>query len=375
MPAADLPVAIVGGGASGLAAAATLTRRGIAAVVLDADSRIGGTWARRYDRLCLHTARAFSGLPYLGLPREYPRYVPRDLYVHYLEDYASRLALDVRLDHPVERIAPDAGGWSLTTGRGVLRARAVVVATGRHREPSLPGWARSTPFAGTLLHSSDYRNGRRARGLRALVVGLGNSGAEIAADLVDHGAAHVAVSVRRPPPIAARELAGVPLQLLGILLAPFPARAVDAAGALLRRAGTRDLRRHGLSPEAWRPFAEGRPPVIDAGFLHHLRGGAIDVRPDVRRLSRRGSVFADGSEEPFDVVVAATGFRSGLERLVAVPDALDQAGQPCANGRQRARGLFFVGFRESPRGQLFEAKREAFAVANAVLEHLRDGPR
>jgi cation diffusion facilitator CzcD-associated flavoprotein CzcO len=375
MPAPELGVAIVGGGASGLATAAVLARGGVDAVVLDADSQVGGTWARRYDRLCLHTARAFSGLPYLGLPREYPRYVPKDLYARYLGEYAARLGLDVRLGQEVERIAPTAEGWSLTTTSGTWTARVVVVATGRHRQPSLPDWARSRGFAGRLLHSSDYRNGRATSGLRVLVAGLGNSGAEIAADLVDHGAAHVAVSIRRPPPIAARELAGVPLQLLGIVLAPLPAGPVDAVGALLRRIGTRDLRRHGLSPEAWRAFAEGRPPVIDAGFLGHVRSGAIAVRPNVRRLTRRGVAFIDGTEERFDVVVAATGFRTGLERIVRPAWLVDRAGCVPANGAGRRTGLFFVGFRESPRGQLYEAKREAFAVAPAISRRLAGAGR
>lgn len=104
MRPAEIPVAVVGAGASGLAAAAALQKQGQRAVVFEADDRIGATWARRYDRLHLHTVRRFSGLPHYPIPSSYPRYVPKDLYGHYLEDYARRLDLDVRLGYGIERI-------------------------------------------------------------------------------------------------------------------------------------------------------------------------------------------------------------------------------------------------------------------------------
>ena len=196
----ETAVAIVGAGAAGLSAGASLKRRGIDPVVLDKDDRIGGSWARRYERLRLHTVRRFSGLAYYPIPGWYPRYLAKDMFAEYLEDYARRFELDVRLRQAVRRIAPtDDGGWLLDTPSGRWRTRVVVVATGHYNEPFLPRWPGIDEFEGWLLHSADYRSGGQLAGGNVLVVGIGNSGAEIAADLVEQGAARVAISVRTPP--------------------------------------------------------------------------------------------------------------------------------------------------------------------------------
>lgn len=360
---------MVGAGPSGLAVAAALERRDRAPVVLERDELIGERWASRYDRLRLHTVRSFSGLPFRPLPRSYPRYVPKDLYARYLADYAAALELDVRNGVAVERIERDGEGWRIRSRDGELAARAVVVATGRHNEPYVPPWPGIEAFAGPLLHSAAYRSGGAFASQRVLVVGLGNSGAEIAADLVEQGAAHVAVSVRTPPPITAREIAGIPTQVFGLVLHPLPAHVVDRAGAALRRIGTGDLTPYGLGPEAWGPFAARRPPVIDVGFLAELKAGRIAVRPALAALTGAGARFADGTEERFDGVVAATGFRTGLERLLPDLGAVDGRGHPRA-GTTNA-GLFFAGYDETPRGQLYESSRRARGLAAAIDAHLR----
>lgn len=188
-----------------------LARRGRNAIVLERDQTVGATWARRYDRLCLHTTRRFSGLPFHPLPRSHPRYVPKDLYARYLAGYVLQAGLAVRLGSRVERVQPDADGWRLETAAGGLETRAVVLATGRHSVPQLPDWPGSGDYAGRLLHSDDYTTGAEFAGKQALVVGIGNSGAEIAVDLVERGAAAVSIAVRSRPPITSREIAGIPV--------------------------------------------------------------------------------------------------------------------------------------------------------------------
>lgn len=364
----EVPVAVVGAGAAGLAAAACLEKRDLRVVVFERDAQIGARWARRYERLCLHTVRRFSGLPYEPMPRHYPRYVPKELFARYLEEYARRLRLDVRLGESVEQIhAGETRGrpaWSIGTTSGTWTARAVVVATGRHNEKRLPQWPGAETFSGRLLHSEDYRTGGDFKGQRALVIGLGNSGAEIAADLVEQGAESVSVAVRTTPPITAREIVGVPVQLFGIALMPFPPRLVDRLGARMRRLGTGDLRPYGLGDETWGPFTARRPPVIDVGFLPLLRAGRISVLPSVQAFTRTGVQFANGDEHDFDAVVAATGFTPALERFVAARGALDSRGLP--SSRPEVPGLFFLGYDETPRGALFEANRGARRLAAAV---------
>jgi len=359
---------VVGAGASGLAVAATLKRRGRSPVVLEAAESVGATWAGRYERLRLHTIRRFSGLPFYPMPRSYPRYVPKDLYARYLADYAERMDLAVRLGAHVERIHPRNSEWIIETRQERLAAHAVIVATGRHNVPHVPRWDGMDGFSGRIIHSSEYKSGREFAGEQALVIGIGNSGAEIAADLVEQGAARVAVSVRTTPPITSREIAGIPIQVLGMLFAKFPARAVDRLGALLRRFGNGDLRPYGLGKEEWGPFTARRPPVIDVGFVELLKERRIHVFGDVRQFTSNGVVFADGVEQRFDVVVAATGFTSGLARIVDAPRALDERGYPRPDGAYP--GLYFAGYSETPRGQLFESSRGAHALAAAVDSYL-----
>ena len=283
------------------------------------------------------------------------------------------------LHQSVDRIRPasDGTGWVVETQNGDWEVRGVVVATGKHNVPCLPRWPGVETFDGTILHSAEYRRAERFPGMRVLVVGIGNRGAEIAADLAESGAAHVAVAVRKPPPITSREILGVPVQLLGILLALFPPLVVDRLGAALRRFSNGDLSVYGLDREAWGPFTARRPPVIDVGFLAQLKRRQIDVVPIPTRLMRRGVVFADGRIEDFDVIVAATGFTSGLDRLLDAPGALHERAFPLRGkgGRSPLAGLFFIGFNETPRGALFEANRDARHLARRVDRYLREGWR
>jgi putative flavoprotein involved in K+ transport len=339
-------------------------------VLLDRDSEVGATWARRYERLRLHTIKSLSALPYTPIGATEPRYVPTGRYAEYLAGYAASHRLDVRLGENVRRVARANGDWMVTTESDTWHARVAVIAMGRHNVPRLPSWPGVRAFRGELLHSHDYRTGRAYAGKRAIVIGIGNSGAEIAADLVECGAASVSIAVRTSPPITSREIAGIPVQLLGIFFKPFPARFVDWLGRGLRRIGTGDLSPYGLGQEKWGPFTSRRPPVIDVGFLAQLKAGRVTVRPDVARFTPSGVVFADGTALDVDVVVAATGYTTGLRELLDAGEVLDDRGFP-RMGADRPRGLFFAGYAESPRGQLFESARAAPVLARNIAQYLR----
>jgi putative flavoprotein involved in K+ transport len=365
-------IVVVGAGAAGLGAAAMLELYGLVPVVLEADERIGGRWARRYDRLHLHTVRHYSGLPEHPLPKTLPRYVSKDQFADYLAAYAAARNLDVRLDTCVERISREQGGWLVETQREEFRVPLVIVATGKHNEKRLPRWPGVEEFAGRIVHSADFRSGAEFREQRVLVVGIGNSGAEIATDLVDEGSSFVAIAVRSTPPIAKRDIFGIPVQLFGIALHPFPAGPVDRIGGIVRRLGTGDLRPYGLGKAAWGPFRARRPPVIDVGFLETLKRGVIAVRPELVRLTPDGAVYSDGREEPFDAVVVATGFSTALEELLDLPELLDERGLPRfgADGSPEFPGLYFIGFKESPRGALYEANKDARRLGEAASRYL-----
>jgi cation diffusion facilitator CzcD-associated flavoprotein CzcO len=371
-------VVIVGAGAAGLSTAAALTRQGVDALVLDRSDRIGGNWASRYERLHLHTIRRFSGLAHHGIPSRYPRYLSKDEYAAYLGEYAKRFGLRVTLGEEVTAIHPAPGEghtWEIDTAQKRVETQVAIVATGHYAEPQIPAWEGIHEYEGRLIHSAAYRSGREFAGSRALVVGLGNSGAEIATDLVEQGAASVSVAVRTPPPIVTREMFGVvPVQLFGIALMPLGIpRAVDRIGATLRKRAVGDLRPYGIGDAAWGPFTARRPAVIDVGFLEVLKAGQVTVRPALARLDQRGVEFADGSSGEFDVVVVATGFGTGLETILrSVPGVVSEDGRPLArSGQTAASGLYFIGFDETIRGHLFEARRESKRLARRVARSLK----
>lgn len=371
----EAQVVIVGAGASGLSAGAALKREGIDSILLEKDHRIGESWARRYERLRLHTVRRFSGLAHYPIPRTYPRYVPKDMFATYLREYADVFQLRIELNRLVQTVRPlDDGLWETVIDAGrPVRSRVVIIATGSYNEPLLPSLPGREGFTGRFLHSSQYVSGREFADQAVLVVGIGNSGAEIAADLVEQGASQVAIAVRTPPPIMPRDLFGaVPVQLLGIALTPIPApRLLDRAGAAMRRMAIGDLRKYGLGNARWGPFTARRPAVIDVGFLEKLKEFEIAVRPDVDRLTAKGVIFSDGSEEEFNAIVAATGFDSGLARLLEVAN-IAPAGRPrFRSGRPTPYpGLYLIGFDETVRGVLFEANRDSKRLARSVRRYL-----
>jgi cation diffusion facilitator CzcD-associated flavoprotein CzcO len=379
-PDTGKPVLVIGAGAAGLSTAGALARCGIHSTVLDRDDRIGGSWARRYQCLKLHTIRRYSGLAHYPIPRDRPQYLSKDEYAAYLMEYAKAFGLDVSLGECVDAVQEIPGStertnWEVVTNRGTRKARVVVIATGHYAEARLPAWEGLGEFKGDVIHSSEYTTGAAYKGQNALVIGLGNSGAEIAADLSLHGANSVSVSVRTTPPIVTREMFGiVPVQLLGIALTPLGIpRVIDHIGAALRRLSIGDLTAYGLGKAAWGPFAARKPAVIDTGFVKQLKQGRIVVRPGISRFDRTDVVYADGSRETVDVVIAATGFRTGLEKILKVPGIIDSSGQPrFRSGRPTsAPGLYFVGFDETVRGHLFEIGRESRRLAVEIERYLR----
>jgi cation diffusion facilitator CzcD-associated flavoprotein CzcO len=354
-----------------------LKHNGLDAVILDRDDRIGGVWARRYERLHLHTVRAFSGLAHYPIPRGYPKYVSKERFAQYLQDYVRHFGLNVVFNCAAHKVRPEnttpSASWLVESACGDWRCQVVVIAAGHFGAPKLPQWPGMQEFAGRLLHSVQYRTGREYAGQRVLVIGAGNSGAEIAADLAEQGASFVAVSIRTPPPIVPRDFLGTPAQVFGILMTPFPPRWADQVARFLARLALGDLSRYGLRSPGWLPFSAQRVPIIDVGFVRELKRGRIQLRPNVARFTPSGVVYDDGREEGFDTVIAATGFETGLAQLLDVPGVLDERGYPKYRSGQATAyaGLYFMGYTESVRGHLFEANRDSRRLADLVSDYLK----
>ena len=359
-------VVIVGAGPAGLAAAATLRSHGIDATIIER-GRVGEPWRKRYDRLHLHTIRSLSHLPGYRIPPDFGRWVARDQFVQYLEQYTAHHSLEPRFGVEVTRIDRDNGHWSVRTTAGTIPSRVVVVATGYTRLPQLPRWPGT--FDGPMVHSVEYRNPRPYRNQDVLVVGAGNSGTEIAVDLAEGGVARVRIAIRTPPNILRRDVKGFPIQLLGIVFRRLPPQLLDALIAGLRRATVPDLSAYGL-PRCSAPFSQfqrtGTVPIFDVGFIDAVRSGVVEVVSGVKALDGRAAVLADGSRVFPDAVVAATGYRPGLEPLVGHLTAIGDHGIPSSQS-----GLHFIGMRIPVSGFLHEVSMDSPQMARDVARELR----
>ncbi|MFF2328284.1 MULTISPECIES: flavin-containing monooxygenase [unclassified Streptomyces] len=371
----DRPVYVIGGGPGGLAAAAALREQGVRAVVLEKSANVGASWRRHYDRLHLHTTRRWSALPGLAMPRRFGRWVARDDVVRYLEKYAEHHELEVVTGVEVSRIdrAPDGADWQLTaTGGRVLTGRAVIVATGYNHTPRIPDWSGRDTFTGDLVHASDYRAPAPYAGRDVLVVGIGNTGAEIAADLVEGGASRVRIAVRTVPHIVRRSTAGWPAQATGILVRRLPVRLVDRAGRLMARMAVPDLAAQGLPrPETglYSRVKDGAIPVQDVGLIDAVRSGRVVPVAAVESFDEDAVVLADGDRVTPDAVIAATGYRRALEGLVGHLGVLDARGRPLVHGGRtpkQAPGLYFTGFTNPISGMFREMALDARKIAKRL---------
>ncbi|MFE4871461.1 flavin-containing monooxygenase [Streptomyces sp. NPDC056682] len=368
------PVYVIGAGPGGLAVAAALRARGVRAVVLERSDDVGASWRRHYDRLHLHTTRRLSALPGLKIPRRFGRWVSRDDVVRYLEKYAAVHELEIVTGVEVGRIegAPEGPGWVLDASGGRrLAARAVVVATGYNHTPYVPAWAGAETYTGDLVHASGYRNAAPYAGRDVLVVGVGNTGAEIAVDLTEGGAARVRLAVRGAPHILRRSTAGWPAQATGILVRRLPVRLVDRAAAVTERLSVPDLAAYGLprpTSGLYSRAREGAIPVQDVGLIDAVKSGRVEPVAAVESFEGGKVVLADGTRISPDAVIAATGYGRGLSELVGHLGVLDERGLPVVRGVQAvgAAGLYFTGFSTPLSGTLRELGIEARKIARAL---------
>lgn len=364
---------VIGAGPAGLAVGACLRRAGVPFLILEQADSVGASWRRHYNRLHLHTPKAFSGLPFYPFPKDYPRYPSRLQVIAYLEAYAEHFGLEPEFGQQVVSARPAAGGWEVQTQAACYTAANLVVATGQAREPYLPQWPGQAQFGGQWLHSSAYRDGEPFRGRRVLVVGFGNSGGEIAVDLWEHGA-QPSIAVRGPVNVVPREVLGVPNLLFSIVQARLPRRLADALNAPVVRLAIGDLAPYGLRRPLRGPLAqiehEARIPLIDVGTIDLIKRGAIAVYGGIERFTPGAAVFADGRTALFDAVILATGYRPRVDAFLAgAPAVYDREGAPLASGQEiAATGLYFCGFYVAPAGMLREIAREAQRISAAIAE-------
>jgi NAD(P)H-nitrite reductase large subunit len=374
MPPED--ILVVGAGPAGLATSACLRRQGLAHVVLEREERLASAWHRHYDRLHLHTTKTYSGLPMMPWPKNAPRYPAREQVVAYLQAYATAHQVAPRLGVAVHAVERSGDQFTVNTSAGVMTPRIVVMATGYNGVPKLPSISGLDRFHGSAVHAGVYKNAAPYRGKRTLVVGCGNSGAEIALDLAEQGV-DVAMVVRGPVHVVPRDMFGRPTQHTNILLSHLPLGLRDAIA--LRTIGlvVGDLSRWGIVRPTVGPNRmieeSGRIPILDIGTIAMIKEGKIRVRPAVHEILPEKVRFADGGEHPFESIIFATGYTPGLHGVIKGFETIaDARGRPDRFGEESGiPGLYFVGFRNPPTGALREISLEAPRVARSI-RNVRD---
>jgi cation diffusion facilitator CzcD-associated flavoprotein CzcO len=359
-------VAVIGAGPAGLAVGACLRQAGLDFVILEKGHEVGSSWRRHYARLHLHTVKRYSALPFLPFPERYPRYVPRDLVIRYLENYAAHFDLQPRFGETVSAVRRDANSrdahaWIVESTSGSIRASFVVIASGYNAERVNPSFSGMETFKGKVIHSADYADAKPFAGQSVLVIGMGNTGAEIALDLAESGA-RPTIALRNGVHIVPRELFGIPIQVVGMLATRLlPAALNDRIFPSILDVALGNLAQHGVRRPAQgilqQCSSSKRIPVIDVGTVREIFARAIKIAPGVSAMTQDGATFQDGSSGTYDAIIFATGYRPSYQRFLGTGDI---------NPSQENASIYFVGFRISITGLLRDIAKDAVAVADGI---------
>lgn len=287
-------VVVIGGGQAGLAAGYYLRRAGLDFVILDAQAHPGGAWQHGWDSLRLFSPVEYSPLPGWWMPRQEGQTYPTAGHVvKYLHDYQQRYEMPVHRPVRVSSIHAYGHGMRVETDHRTWHAAFVISATGTWDTPYTPAYPGATEFMGEQLHTVDYSCPERFHGQRVLIVGGGNSAAQIVAEVST--VAETTWVTRRPPrfmpdDVDGRVLFDVATHREAARKARTPATGVSGLGDIVLVPSVRAAR--------------------DRGVLH--------PRPMFDRLTGEGAAWDDGTTEPYDAIIWCTGFRPTLDHLASL---------------------------------------------------------
>ena len=320
---------VIGGGQAGLSVGYHLARRGRPFVILEAHRRVGDVWRERWDSLRLFTPAKFDALDGMPFPADPDAFPTKDEMGDYLEAYAARFELPVRTDTRVERVSRRGGRLRVqTVGGGEIEADHVVVAMATYQKPWVPAFAAGLDPAIRQIHSKDYRNPAQLRPGSALVVGAGNSGAEIAKELAADG---------RRTWIAGRDVGQIPFRVDG------PVGRLLAVRLVLRGLFHRVLTVDTPMGRKVRPkfLSQGGPLIRTKS--KHLAAAGVERLPRVEGVRGGLPELADGRVVQPDNVVWCTGFRPGFASWIDLPVHGEREPDHERGIVPSVPGLYFVG--------------------------------
>jgi putative flavoprotein involved in K+ transport len=342
-------VLIVGGGQGGLALAARLKRLDVPALVVEKNDRAGDSWRKRYRSLVLHDPVWYDHMPYLPYPDHWPVFTPKDKMGDWLEMYARVMELDLWTSAKCVKAeySPSAQEWRVQVNRGgelaIVRPKHLVLATGMSGFPQVPQIPGAELFAGHLCHSSQFDSGAAWSGRKCVILGANNSAHDIAADLVEHGAAEVTMIQRSSTVVVTSDAlmehawsrlyseqaveSGITTEIADLTVASVPFRLLPSFQKPIYEAiRKRDAKLYeGLAKAHFRfDFGEdgsgihstylrrGSGYYIDVGASQLVVDGRIKVKSpaEIARIAEHSVFLSDGAELPADLIVLATGYGS-----------------------------------------------------------------
>ncbi|MED6155266.1 hypothetical protein PIB30_003448 [Stylosanthes scabra] len=374
-------VIVVGAGPSGLSAAACLTKKSIPYILLEREDCSASLWKKHtYDRLHLHLSKHLCQLPHMPFPPSSPSYVPRNQFLAYLDSYVAHFAISPLYRRTVEFAEYDevAKSWRVKARNGdsgeveEYVGRFLVVATGETTDPFVPQVEGLGSFPGKVIHSTEFKSGKGFEGQHVLVVGSGNSGMEIALDLVNHGAI-TSIVVRSPVHIVSRGMANMGLYLLKYV----GLNTVDTLLVILSKLVYGDMSKFGIGRPKEGPFymkvKYGKYPIIDVGTSQKIKSGEIKVLPaEIESVRGKDVTFKNGQLHPFDSIIFCTGFKRSTHKWLKDDYLLNDDGLPKPSYPDHWKGkngLYCIGLsRKGFYGATLDAENIANDISSLLIQ-------
>jgi len=344
---------VIGGGQAGLCVGYHLAKQGRPFLILDANRRIGDAWRNRWDSLRLFTPARYDALPGLRFPVRGDEFPTKDEMADYLESYAQHFRLPVQTGVRVDRLCRDGDRFVLTAGDRRLESKHVVVAMGNYQTPRLPAFSKDIAPSVTQLHSSEYRNPSQLQKGGVLVVGVGNSGADIS----------IEIATSHPTWLSGQESGHIPYRIEGFMGRFLVVRLIRFIGHHILSVGTP------VGRKARPKFLHRTPPLIRVK-PNDLRDAGIRRVPRVIGVRNGLPLLEDNRTLNVRNIIWCTGYDPGFS-WIHLP-VFDNAGDPWHERGvvAAAPGLYFIGLQflySMTSATLTGVGRDAKHIVKAIL--------